>query len=57
MFCIPSDVGITTWMSSTDSDYPWEDGKGIVQPVVMSNPKSINGVLRNADMITISLRS
>ena len=23
---IPSDFGITPWMSSTDSDYPWKKG-------------------------------
>ena len=30
---IPSDFGIMTWMSSTDSDYPWKDSEGNVQSV------------------------
>ena len=30
-FYIPSDFGIMTWMSSTDSDYPWRDRQGFLQ--------------------------
>ena len=30
-FHIPSDLGIMTWMSSTDSDYPWRDRQGFLQ--------------------------
>ena len=56
-FHIPSDFGIMTWMSSTDSDYPWKDSEGNVQPVGNNNPKSINGVFRNSEMITINLES
>ena len=56
-FYIPSDLGIMTWMSSTDSDYPWENRQGNVQPVEINNLKSIAGVLRNPDMITIDSES
>ena len=30
-----------TWMSSTDSDYPWKDSEGNVQTVELNNLKSI----------------
>ena len=43
-------------MSSTDSDYPWEDSEGHVQSVETSYT-SINGVLGNSDMITVYLES
>ena len=43
---IPNDFGITTWMSSTDSNYPWKNSH-----------QSINGVLRNTDMVTVNLES
>ena len=56
-FYIPSDFGITTWMGSTDSDYPWKDSEGNIQAVEVNNLKSNSGVLRNADMITIHLES
>ena len=56
-FYIPSDFGIMTWMSSTDSDYPWRDRQGIITTVEINHLKSINGVLRNSDMITVNLES
>ena len=56
-YYIPSDLGLMTWMSSTDSDDPWKDSQGDVQPVDMNNFKFVNGVLRNSDMITINLES
>ena len=56
-FYIPGDFGIMTWMSSTGSDYPRKDSEGNIQTVEISNLKSINGVLRNTDMITTNLES
>ena len=56
-FYIPSDFGITTWMSSTDSDYPWKDRQGLVTTVDNNNLQSINGVLRNTNSITVNLES
>ena len=56
-FYIPSDFGITTWMSSTDSDYPWRGKQGNITTVEINNLQSINGVLRNSDMITINSES
>ena len=56
-FYIPSDFKIMTWMSSTDSDYPWKDSQGNITTVEINNLQYINGVLRNSDMITISLES
>ena len=56
-FYIPSGFGIMTWMSSTGSDYPWKDSQGNIATVEMNNLQSINGVLRNSDMITINLES
>ena len=43
-FYIPSDFGITSWMSNTDSDYPWKNRLGLVIPVDNNNRQSINGV-------------
>ena len=43
-FYIPSGFGIPTWMSSTDSDYPWRDRQGNVTTVEINNLRSINGV-------------
>ena len=54
-FYIPSGFGIMSWMSSADSDYPWKDSRGNITTVEIYNLKSINGVLRNSDMITINL--
>ena len=56
-FYIPSGFGIITWMSSTGTDYPWEDSQGNITTVGINNLKSINGVLRNSDMITTNLES
>ena len=35
-FYIPSDFGIMTWMSSTDSDNPWNDSQGNVTTVELN---------------------
>ena len=40
---IPSDFGIMTWMSSTDSDYPWQDRQGLITSGDNNNLRSING--------------
>ena len=52
---IPSDFEIMTWMSSTDSDYPWKNSQGNITTVESNNLQPINGVLKNSDMITINL--
>ena len=56
-FYIPSDFGITTWVSSTDSDYPWKNSQGIITTIEINNLQPINGVLRNTDMFTVYLES
>ena len=56
-FYLPSDFGIMTWMSSTENDFPWADRQGYVTTVDNNNPQSINGVLRNSEIITVSLES
>ena len=50
-FLVPSDFGIMNWMNNIDSGYPWRNIDGIIQAVDINNPQSINGVLRNAQMI------
>ena len=44
-----------SWMNSTDSDYPWKDIQGNITTSKINNLKSIIGVLRNSNMITINL--
>ena len=39
------------WMSNTDSDYPWKDIDGNIQTVDVNSLRSVNGVLRNTEMI------
>ena len=56
-FYIPSDFGIMTWMSTTNGNYPWTNRLGLATPVDNNNPHSNNGVLRNSDMIAVSLES
>ena len=56
-FYIPSDFGIMTWMSSTNSDYPWQNRLGLITTVGNNNLQSINGVLRNSNSITVNLKS
>ena len=56
-FYIPSDFVILTWMSSTNNSYPWRDRQGFVTTVDNNNRHSLNGVLRNSDMIAVSLES
>ena len=55
-FYIPSDFGIMTWMSSTNGN-PWRNRQGFATTVDNNNLHSINGVLRNSDMIAVSLES
>ena len=56
-FYVPSDFGTMTWMSSADSDHPWKDSQGNITKVEIKNLQSINGALRNPDMITSNLES
>ena len=56
-FYIPSDFGIMTWMSTTSGNYPWKNRLGLATPIDTNNLHSINGVLRNTDMIEVSLES
>ena len=56
-FYISNDLGITSWMSSTDSDYPWKSRLGLVIPVDNNNLQSINGGLRNTSSSTVNLYS
>ena len=53
-FYIPSDFGIMTWPSNT---HPWTTINGFVTVVDPNNLHSINGVLRNSDMIPVNLES
>ena len=48
---VPSDFGIMNWMSNTDSDYPWRNIDDTIKAVDINNIQSINGVLRNTQMI------
>ena len=56
-FYIPSDLGIMTWMSTTNGNYPWKNRSGLATPIDNNNLHSINGVLRNSDMIEVGLES
>ena len=56
-FYLPSDFGVMTWMSSTDSDYPWRDRQGFVTSVDKDNIQSINGVIRKSNSITVNLET
>ena len=38
-------------MSNTDSDYPWRNIDGTIKTVDTNNTQSINGVLRNTQVI------
>ena len=53
-FYVPSDFGIMTWPSNT---HPWTTINGFATTVDPNNLHSINGVLRNSDMIGASLES
>ena len=48
---VPSDFGIMNWMGNTDLDYPWRNIDGISKAIDINNPQSINGALRNTQMI------
>ena len=54
---IPSDFGIMIWMSTTNGSCLWKNRLGLATPVDNNNFHSINGVLRNSDMIAVSLES
>ena len=54
---ISSGFGIMAWMSTTNGNHPWRDRQGFVTTVDDNNLHSINGVLRNSGMITVSLES
>ena len=50
---VPSDFGTMNWVSNTDSDYPWKSIEGNIQIVYISNLRSINGVLRDTEMMPL----
>ena len=50
-FLVPSDFGIMNWMNNTGSEYPWKNIDGTIKAIDINNPQSINGVLRNTQMI------
>ena len=54
-FYIPSDFSIMTWMINAGPDYPWMDHQGTAIPIDINNLKSINGVLRNTEYVTLTL--
>ena len=49
-FAVPSDFGIMQWEIGHNGFYPWRNNANIVYPDV-NNLQSINGVLRNTEMI------
>ena len=54
-FDVPTDLGIATWDTETNNQYPWRNIEGtIVYPDVVY-PQSINGVLRNTEMVPVNL--
>ena len=53
-FYIPSGFSIMTWMINAP-DYPWMDQQGNAVPIDINNLKSINGVLRNTEFVTLTL--
>ena len=57
-FYIPSDFGTMSWMSSTDTDYPWKANQGNITTVeIMTLNLLMVYVLRNSDTITVYLES
>ena len=52
-FLVPGDFGILNWMSNTGSDYPWRNIDDIIKAVDDNNLQSINGVLRNTQVIQL----
>ena len=42
-------------MIGTGSDYPWRDRQGNLTTVDINSLQSSNGVLRNSELITVSL--
>ena len=53
-FAIPSDFGITYWEVEHNGVYSWRNNANTVYPDV-NNLQSINGVLRNTEMILTSI--
>ena len=54
-FDVPSDFGITQWDTATNNQYPWRNiDETIVYPS-FTNLQSINGVLRNTEMVAVNL--
>ena len=54
-FDVPTDLGVATWDTETNNQYPWRNIEGtIVYPDVVY-PQSINGVLRNTEMVPVNL--
>ena len=54
-FDVPSDFGITQWDTATNNQYPWRNIDETIEYPSITNLQSINGVLRNTEMVAVNL--
>ena len=54
LFYIPSDFGIMTWENNSYAENEWKNREGVAQALEIKNLQSINGVLRNTEMINVN---
>ena len=54
-FDVPTDLGIATWDTETNNQYPWRNIEGTIVYPDFAFPQSINGVLRNTEMVPVNL--
>ena len=54
-FDVPTDLGIATWDTETNNQYPWRNIEGTIVYPDVAFPQSINGVLRNTEMVPVNL--
>ena len=54
-FDVPTDLGIAYWDIETNNQYPWRNIEGTIVYPDVAFPQSINGVLRNTEMVPVNL--
>ena len=54
-FDVPTDLGVATWDTETNNQYPWRNIEGTIVYPDVAFPQSINGVLRNTEMVPVNL--
>jgi len=54
-FAVPSDFGVMAWELENSNQYPWRNIEETIVYPIANSLQSINGVLRNTEMVAVNL--